>query len=158
LYLLLPMPWALNFFCLAHLFLAGLGMYFLARHWTGNKMAAAFAGVAFTFNGFTLASLMWPAIIAALGLMPWVLWRVEASWQTGGRRITEAALFGALQMMTGAPEIILMTWCLLAVLWMHALFYGGVNRGSMIARFAAVIFLVSGLCAVQLLPFFDLVI
>src|SRR5262245_57094977 len=31
LYLLLPMPWALNFFCLAHLFLAGLGMYFLAR-------------------------------------------------------------------------------------------------------------------------------
>src|SRR6266513_2038948 len=33
-YLLLPLPWSLSFFCLAHLFLAGLGMYFLALTWT----------------------------------------------------------------------------------------------------------------------------
>src|SRR5262245_30091690 len=28
-YLLFPLPWSLNFFCLGHVALAGLGMYFL---------------------------------------------------------------------------------------------------------------------------------
>src|SRR4029077_18538436 len=32
-YLLLPLPWSLGWFCLFHLFLAGLGMYFLAFRW-----------------------------------------------------------------------------------------------------------------------------
>src|SRR4026207_2373101 len=32
--LLLPLPWSLSFFCLVHVFIAGLGMYFLARRWT----------------------------------------------------------------------------------------------------------------------------
>src|SRR5262245_31673135 len=38
-YLLLPLPWSLNFFCVVHLFFAGLGMYFLARRWTKNEFA-----------------------------------------------------------------------------------------------------------------------
>src|ERR1700677_4928973 len=33
-YVLLPLPWSLNAFCLLHLFLGGLGMFFLARYWT----------------------------------------------------------------------------------------------------------------------------
>jgi hypothetical protein len=39
-YLLLPMPWSLGIFCLAHLFLAGMGMYYLAFRWTGHRLAA----------------------------------------------------------------------------------------------------------------------
>ena len=31
-YLLLPLPWSLSVFCLNHMFLAGLEMYFLAHH------------------------------------------------------------------------------------------------------------------------------
>src|SRR2546425_5483369 len=38
-YLLSPLSWALGVFSLAHLFLAALGMYFLARRWTGNRLA-----------------------------------------------------------------------------------------------------------------------
>src|SRR5204862_699623 len=38
-YLLLPLPWSLSFFCLVHLFLAGLGMYFLAFSWTQHRLA-----------------------------------------------------------------------------------------------------------------------
>jgi hypothetical protein len=157
LYLLLPLPWSLNFFCLVHLFFAGLGMYFLAHRWIGNRLAAALAGVAFAFNGFTLASLMWPAIIAALSWMPWVVWRVETSWHTGGRKVTEAAFLSAMQMLTGAPELILLTWGLLAMLLLHALFSGTGNCACLIARFVGVVALVCGLCAVQLLPFLDLV-
>ena len=35
-YLLFPLPWSLSFFCLTHLFIAGMGMYFLAHRWTGT--------------------------------------------------------------------------------------------------------------------------
>src|SRR5215469_10302880 len=38
-YLLLPLPWSLGLFCLGHLFLAGMGMYFLACRWAGNRFA-----------------------------------------------------------------------------------------------------------------------
>ena len=33
-YLLLPLPWSLNLFCLVHLFLGGMGMFYLAWRWT----------------------------------------------------------------------------------------------------------------------------
>jgi hypothetical protein len=72
LYMLLPLPWSLNLFCLAHLFIAGMSMYFLALDWTRNRLAAAVAGLGFAFNGLTLNCLMWPNNIAALSLMPMV--------------------------------------------------------------------------------------
>jgi hypothetical protein len=46
LYLLFPLPWSVNFFCLAHLFWAGLGTYVLASRWTGNRFSASVAGFA----------------------------------------------------------------------------------------------------------------
>src|SRR6185503_5679074 len=117
LYLLLPLPWSLNFFCLAHLFWAGLGMYGLAQRWTGHRLAAAMAGVAFAFNGLTLNALMWPNNIAALGWMPWVVWLAEQGWRKGGRSLLLAAAVGAVQMLTGAPEVILFTWLFLGMMW-----------------------------------------
>ena len=83
LYLLFPMPWSLNVFCLSHLWLAGVGMYWLAFRWTGSRTGAAVAGVAFAFNGLTLNALMWPNNIAALGWMPWVVGAAEIGWRKG---------------------------------------------------------------------------
>ena len=105
-YLLLPLPWSLSFFCLLHLWFAGFGMFFLARRWTNNSFAAAFAGVAFAFNGLTLNLLMWPSHIATLSWMPWVVLAVEPAWREGGQKIILAAFVGALQMLAGGPEII----------------------------------------------------
>src|SRR5438046_4395764 len=65
-YLLFPLSWSLGVFCLAHQWFGGVGMYFLARRWTNSRFAASVAGMAFAFNGLTLTSLIWPAIIAAL--------------------------------------------------------------------------------------------
>src|SRR5438034_7345821 len=76
-YLVLPLSWTLGVFCLLHQFLAGLGMYFLAHNWTGNRLGAMVAGTVFAFNGLTLNSLMWPNNIAALGWMPWVVLLVD---------------------------------------------------------------------------------
>ena len=175
LYLLFPLPWSLNFYCLAHQFLAGVGMYCLAYCWVNNRLAAAVAGVAFAFNGLTLNCLMWPNNIAALGWMPWVILCVERARQTGGKWVLVAAMVGALQMLAGAPEVISLTWFTAAALWLGSLasaFRTSENRGlpphapaekqavgpssAHVIRFLGVVVLVSGLCAAQLLPFFEL--
>jgi hypothetical protein len=159
-YLALPLTWSLSFFCLLHLWFAGFGMFQLARRWTGNNFAAAFAGVAFSFNGLTLNLLMWPSHIATFSWMPWVVLAVELAWREGGRRIFLAALVGALQMLAGGPETIFLTWLLLLALWIQQLATGGggdsAPRRPMFWRFPCVVLLVIALTVVQLLPFLDL--
>src|SRR5262249_10237538 len=120
-YLLFPLPWSLNIFCLFHLWLAGVGMYLLARRWTDDGFAAAVAGMAYALNGLSLHSLMWPNNIAALGWLPWILLFMERARESGGRWTLYAALMGAVQMLAGAPEIIFFTWLTASVLWVGAL-------------------------------------
>jgi hypothetical protein len=130
-------------------------MYFLARRWTQNDFAAAFAGTVFSFNGMTLNLLMWPSHTATWSWMPWVVLLVEGSWRAGGRCIAIAAIAGALQMLAGGPEIIFFTWSILLVLWIQQL---ACNEFPLRAfwRFPAVVALVALMAAAQLLPFLDL--
>jgi hypothetical protein len=155
-YLLLPLPAGMNVFVLAHLFLAAAGMYSLALRWTNNRFAACLAGLAFAWNGLTLHALMWPNNIAALGWMPWLVLASERAWTEGSRRIAIAALIGAMQMLAGAPEIILLTWIVIALFWCRELLKAGTPRGKLIFRLVAVGLLVALICAPQLLPFWDL--
>jgi hypothetical protein len=164
-YLLLPLSWSLGVFCLGHLFLGGLGMYFLAHRWTQNRLAASVAGLAFAFNAVLLHSLMWPNNMAGFGWMPWVVLAVERAWREGGRRIILAALAGTMQMLSGAPEVILLTWLFLGALWVadrSAEFIPpqrGNAAGSRVKsalRFLLVVALIIGLTAAQMLPFLDL--
>jgi len=155
-YELLPMPWAMNFFILGHVFLAGIGMYFLALRWFGNRMAASFAGLIFAWNGLGLNCWMWPCHIAALGWMPWVVLLAEGAWNGGKRRVVLAALAGACQMTTGSPEIIIFTWLIVL-----GVFLAGLRRQERISRggagrLASVVALVAALSAAQLLPWLDL--
>ncbi len=156
-YLTLPLEWSLSFFCLLHLWFAGLGMYFLARRWTGNNFAAAFAGTVFAFNGFTLNLIMWPSHLATFAWMPWVVLAVQLAWRDGERNIFLAAIVGALQMLAGGPEIIFFTWILLLALWIQQLVKAESPRRKILWRFPLVVALVIALTAIQLLPFLDLV-
>jgi hypothetical protein len=153
-YLLFPLPWSLGAFCLLHLFFGGIGMYVLARRWTGNSLAAGLAGIGFTFNGLTLNCLMWPNYTASLAWMPWVVWAVSRACREGGRWIIYAALIGALQMLSGTPEVILFTW--LVVLGILCCETRAPQVRTAGLRLAAIIGLVSALSAAQLLPFFQL--
>ena len=155
-YLLLPLTWSLSFFCLLHLWFAGFGMFALARRWTQNNFAAAFAGVAFSFNGLSLNLLMWPSHVATFSWMPWVVLAVELAWRGGGQKIILAAVVGAMQMLAGGPEIILLTWLFLLALWIQQFVRGETPRGPMCWRFPLVVLLVIALAAAQLLPFLDL--
>jgi hypothetical protein len=155
-YLLLPLTWSLPFFCLAHMFWGGLGMYFLAYRWTGHRLAAALAGLIFAFNGLTLNALMWPNIVATLGWLPWVVWLGQQAWREGGKAVVWGALVSAMQMLGGGPEVILLTWVILFVLacrdWVQAEWF----RGKLVLRFLGMGILVALICAVQLLPFLEL--
>jgi hypothetical protein len=155
-YLLFPLSWSLGVFCLLHLFLGGWGMFFLARRWTQNHFAAAFAGIVFAFNGLMLNSLVWPATIAGLAWMPWVVWLTERAWREGGRTLVLAAVIGAVQMLSGAVEVVLLTWVLLGALSLFEFIRGDFPRGKILWRTGLVVLLISGLSAAQLLPFFDL--
>ena len=74
----------------------------------------------------------------------------------GGQKIILAALVGAMQMLAGGPEIILLTWLLLLALWIQQFIRGESPRGPMCWRFPLVVLLVFALAAAQLLPFLDL--
>jgi hypothetical protein len=157
-YLIFPMPWSFGIFCLGHLFLAGMGMYFLARRWTGSSLAAAVAGAVFAFNGLTWNGLMWANITASLGWMPWVVLAVERAWREGGRYVVLASLAAGMQLLSGGAEVVILTWLFLGVLWLAQVFQGEAPRGRMAGRILAVGGLAAGLAAAQLLPFLDLLL
>ncbi len=156
-YLLLPLKWSLGMFSLLHLWWAGFGMYFLARRWTGNDFAAAFAGVAFAFNGFALNLIMWPSHMATFSWLPWVVLLAERAWREGGKIIFLAAIVGALQMLAGGPEIILFTWLIVSALWLQQFVSGEIPHAKILWRFPLVVALVISLSLAQLLSFLDLV-
>ena len=155
-YLLFPLPWSLSFFCLVHLWFGGVGMFLLARRWTGSPLAAAIAGIAFSFNGFSLNCLTWPAFLAGMMFMPWVIWLVSESWTGDRKKFVWGALAGATQMMTGAPEVIFLTWVFLGCLWIKELILPGPAGRAPLLGFPFLVLLVAALAAPQLLPFFDL--
>jgi hypothetical protein len=158
LYILLPFTWGLNLFLLTHLFLAGFGTYLLASQWTKNRLAAAIAGVAFVFNGMTLNCLMWTSNLACLAWMPWVILVVEQAWLIGGRRVVVAALVCTMQMLAGAPEIIVFTWLILFALWVGRMTTEKPERIRTFARVILIVIMVTLLSAAQLLPFLDLLV
>ncbi|MGB0581884.1 MAG: YfhO family protein [Limisphaerales bacterium] len=159
LYLLFPLDWSLSAFSILHLYFGGLGAYFLARRHTGNDLAGAIAGFIFACNGFMQACLMWPNNIAALGWMPWVFLTVIPAWRDGGRKLLIAALVGALQMLTGAPEVILCTWVMVTAYLVWDWFQSGaaVKKDKLpFLRFAGLVGFITLLTAAQMLPFLDL--
>lgn len=152
----LPLPWSLGYFCLIHLFIAGMSMRSLALRWTGNELAAAVAGLTYAFNGMTTNSLMWPHYMVVWAWAPLVLLTAREAWRKGGRAIVWAALAGALLMLGGVPEIILLTWAIVLLLFVKDFFEANPGRQKTCLRLAAVILAITALTAVQLLPFLQL--
>jgi hypothetical protein len=156
-YLIFPLPWSLNVFCLGHMVLAALGMYLLARRWSGSNFAGAVAGLGFIFGGVVLSCLKWPNNIAALGWMPWVVLATERAWSGSWRDVGLASLAGAFQMLCGAPEIIFLTWILCGAIALQRFAAERPFHSTGPLRFAIIVALIAGLGAAQLLPFIELV-
>jgi hypothetical protein len=154
-YLVPPLTWGLPVFCLAHLFLGGLGMYYLATRWTGSSAAAALAGIVFAFNGLSLNFLMWPSHIATFAWMPWVIYLTERGWRRGGSALVPAALAAAMEVLGGGPETILFTWLILAGLATGDAARRATPAGPLFCRFAGMGLLALAFSAPQWLPTAD---
>ncbi|HZT22112.1 MAG TPA: YfhO family protein [Verrucomicrobiae bacterium] len=152
----LPLPWAKNFLMLAHLWFGGCGMYWLLQRWRLGHFAAAFAGFAFVFNGITLSCLLWDNYIAALAWLPWVTGCAVEAWRQGGRWLALAAVTSALQVLTATPELTLLTWLFLGMVWLADVFSGEVQWFTAARRIGTVVLLAAGITMIQMLPFFDL--
>ena len=155
-YIALPLPWSLNLFNLFHLYFGGLGMFCLARRWVGDGRAASVAGVGYAFGGLMVSCLMWPNNVAALAWLPTVMLAGERAALNGGRSCFIAALVLALQFLAGAPEITALTWAGLALLILFGPEPGNVSIWLRSRRLAIVLVITTGLVAVQLLPFLEL--
>jgi hypothetical protein len=156
-YLAFPLPWSLNVFVVFHTYAAGLGMYFLARYLTRSDLAASVAAVGYAFSGLLQDSLLWPNNIAAFGLLPWVLLVVDRACREGGQWLVIAALTGGVQMLSGAPEVILFTWATAGLLTLFVNGEGSWNVSrERTLRMAMIVVWVAALAAVQLLPFLEL--
>ena len=153
--LLFPLSWSLGVFCLLHLVWGGVGMYLLAHRWTNHRLAAAAAGLVFAFSGLLASCLLWPFYMAAVSWGPFVWLAGARAWRTGGRALIPAALVGALQMLAGIPEIILVTWLLLGALLALDVLEGNTPPARAFGRFALLVLLVTALAAAQLFPFLD---
>ena len=155
-YILMPLPWSLNCFNLLHLFLAGLGMFCLARRWLQDGRAASVAAVAYAFGGLTVSSLMWPNNIAALGWLPLVLLAGERAAGEGGMRRVAAAFVMTMQFLSGAPEIIALTWAGLLAVVLVGQETPAAAVWRRLGRLAWVFVAGLGLGAIQFLPFVEL--
>ncbi len=177
---LLPMPWSANFFQIFHMFCGGCGMFWLLRRWGMSGFACGFGGFAYVFNGVTLSCLMWISYTAFLAWCPWVLGCTMAAWRQGGWWIPLAALASSMQVLAGAPELTVLFWLLVGVLWLantlrRTDLLGETNPASATARasqdhsalwtvrfwpslrrLSLVVVLAAGITMVQMLPFWDL--
>jgi len=149
------LEYALANYCLLHLYWGGIGLYVLAKRWTGNNLASALAGMVFAFNGMTIGALQWPSIIAAQSWMPWVVWSVGLAVIRGGHWTVLAVVFGSLQMLTGGAENVLLTWIGVILLTWLGLKRPVIHFLRKIARFVFIVALISALAAIQLIPFFN---
>lgn len=156
LYMVFPLTWALPLFSIAHLWLGGMGMYFLARRWTGNSFPGAVAGLVFAYNGLTINSLQWQHYEVAIGWMPWIVLASEQALRKGGRWTLWAIVPGTMQMLSGMPEIIMLTWVLVLGMVVRLMWSHPGLRLRICGRFTAQVIAVSALCGAQLLPFLEL--
>ncbi|MBX6311428.1 MAG: hypothetical protein IRY99_00665 [Isosphaeraceae bacterium] len=68
-----PLPWARGWIAATRLWVAGLGMFLLARSWGLGPWGCWFAGLIFPFCGFLIVWLQYPVTSVAIW-MPWLLW------------------------------------------------------------------------------------
>ena len=71
------LPAALGWIAAARLWVAGLGMFVLARSWGFGVWGRWFTGLTFPFCGFLVVWLLYPVTSAAIW-MPWLFWASDA--------------------------------------------------------------------------------
>lgn len=122
------LPRAHGWMAAARLWMAGLGMFLLARTWGLGPWGRWFAGLSFPFCGFLVAWLLYPVTSVAVW-MPWLFWASEHLLRRPGPRTLGATALGVGCVLLGghvqtSAHVLIAT--ALYVLWRRC----GVPRGT----------------------------
>ncbi len=95
------LPDAYAFMAAARLWLAGVGMFLLARHCGLGRWGRWFAGLVYPFSGFLVVWLLYPVTNVAVWF-PWVLWASDRVLdRTSWRRVAVMGLVVGLTLLGG---------------------------------------------------------
>lgn len=151
---ILPFPASLSADVAARLFAGGLGMYLFLRALPIGAGAAAFGGIAYLLNPFSVVWLEHP-LSAVASCLPWLLLTVDrAARQGDARSAAFVAIASAITLLTGHPETAFKVLLLSAA---YAV-YRGFATGRVVRTTALVgIAMILGalLASIQLLPFLE---
>ncbi|MGH7857504.1 MAG: hypothetical protein ACREQY_09250, partial [Candidatus Binatia bacterium] len=148
-----PIPVGLSLYLALHVFVAGLGTArYLERIIALPPAAAAFGAVVFAFGGFLFSLVSLTNQLAAAAWLPWVLLAAERL-RRGGHPGAFVALtvFVSLQLLAGAPEVVVLTGALVAASLAHGLVRGEAPIRTLALVGAAFAF-AAAIAAAQLLP------
>ncbi|MDK2971011.1 MAG: hypothetical protein PWP23_766 [Candidatus Sumerlaeota bacterium] len=114
----LPVERTASWLVLAHLMLGGWGFYRLARLRLETAGALVAAGL-WMCGGYQMLRLTNGVVIftQTLAWLPWVWWAAERCGPRNPRATAQLALFGALQILAGSPQLVHITWGGLGI-WM----------------------------------------
>ncbi len=157
-YLVLPLAQGLTWFNLLHVWIGGFGMFQLARRWTGSGWAGAAAGTIYAMNGVMLDTGLWPCSIGPLAWAPWFLMASREYWREGGLALLPALAASVLLLLAPFPDIIFMAWLFAGALWVADAVREPFHAPRRITRFLLLGILTAGICAVQIVPFIELLL
>ena len=100
---------AINLVVISTYHLAIIGSYRYARALGLNRIAALLAGMVFAFGGFMITSMGQAATITTACWLPWILLAIEKLYRSPWCWMISGAVFIALQLFGGVPQITLYT-------------------------------------------------
>jgi hypothetical protein len=99
---LLPFPIYFKLFPIAHVALAGVGMFLLLTHWKRSPEASLVGAMAYAFSGPAMSLLFFIDFLPGFALLPIVLWAVSrVSERPTARRGAVFALVFAILLLAG---------------------------------------------------------
>ena len=150
-------PWTYyRLFVIVHLFLAGAGVFALARRLALSRLAALAGGCLWIASGPLLSTVNLWNQLAGAAWMPWAMVAADRALREGRRRdvLAWGSIQGA-QILAGSPEMAVMTGLAIAVYAAGLLAWSARDRRerlSILGRAGLALAFAAGLSAAQWIP------
>lgn len=156
LFLLLPFNIALSLSLIIHYFLAGLGVYMLARFWQIDKTAALAGGVVFSLNGYLFESSNLQYTVYPVAWIPFIFLSVEKLLEKQSlNNFLLFTLYLVLQLATGRIDYFYFTVFFLALWLIFRVIQSGEKKILSLVLLTGGAGLAMIIMAVQILPSMD---
>lgn len=157
----LPLAWSMSLLAVAHLLLAGWGMWAFTGRLGLTPLGRGVSALVFALTGYLVGRLGTYPIIMAAAWLPWLMWAALGVMRQFKRRDGAwLALFAALMLLAGHAQV---SWYTLLLVGVFSLWYGlsqpltppftwWWERPRRIGAVAALLLLGAGVAALQLIP------